>query len=148
MGKIMLNGISYANSENPTPVEANPQETGTADLTKVKIGATVYDIPTGGGGYTLVDGQAVDTGARWIDGTSPIYAVYLSNGITSAGFSWSTTVGRVLKALAFSYDDKGMSEWDTTDITPDLGCQNNFDGTFRVINLQSANSNATLLYVV
>ena len=32
-----------------TDVEANPQETATATLTKLKVGNTVYDIPQGGG---------------------------------------------------------------------------------------------------
>ena len=30
-------------------VEANPSETGTEDLTKLKVGSTVYNIPSGGG---------------------------------------------------------------------------------------------------
>lgn len=31
-------------------VEANPSDSGTADLTKLKVGNTIYDIPSGGGG--------------------------------------------------------------------------------------------------
>lgn len=36
----------------PTPieVEANPQGTGSTDLTKIDVGGTIYNIPSGGGG--------------------------------------------------------------------------------------------------
>lgn len=132
----------------PDAVLANPQDEATADLEKVKIGAVTYGIPASGGGYTLVSNQAVDTGVKWIDGTSPIYAVYLPNGISGSGFTWSTTVGLIVRGITFTYNSKGMSEYDTLDITGELGTQNNFDGTFRAINVDSYRTTATLLYVV
>lgn len=40
----------YKNAiDNLQDVEANPTGTGTADLTKLKVGSTVYNIPSGGG---------------------------------------------------------------------------------------------------
>ena len=40
----------YKNAiDNLQDVEANPSETGTTDLTKLKVGSTVYNIPSGGG---------------------------------------------------------------------------------------------------
>ena len=44
-------------------VEANPSDSGTEDLTKLKVGNTVYDIPSGGGGTEVVanpSGTATD----------------------------------------------------------------------------------------
>ena len=40
----------------PTEVEANPQGTGSTDLTKIGIDGTVYDIPTGGSGSSTLAG--------------------------------------------------------------------------------------------
>ena len=37
----------------PTDVVANPQGTGTTDLTKLQVGNTIYDIPSGGGSSDL-----------------------------------------------------------------------------------------------
>lgn len=132
-----------------TEVIPNPEDEATDELEKIKIGETTYSIPVpSGGGYTLIDGQVVDTGNKWIDGTSPIYAVYLSNGITGAGFKWPTTLGRVIRGIAFRYNAIGMSEWSTVDITSDLGCQNELDGTYRVIFISTVTPGPLLLYLV
>lgn len=40
--------------QDGTIVEANPAETGSTDLTKIKIGDTVYNIPSGGGSNTYL----------------------------------------------------------------------------------------------
>lgn len=46
-------------------VEANPQAAGTTDLTKLKVGSAVYNIPSGGSTYTAgkyieIDGDEID----------------------------------------------------------------------------------------
>lgn len=45
MGKICLNGEEYGNE-----VVANPQGSPTETLSTIQIGATVYELPSGGDG--------------------------------------------------------------------------------------------------
>ena len=43
-----VDGVSDAlYAPTPIDVEANPSRSGTADLTKLKVGSTTYDIPSG-----------------------------------------------------------------------------------------------------
>ena len=157
-----------------TEVVPNPQEEATDELEKVKIGSTVYDIPTGdtlptvtssdegkvlavnssgvwaaeelsSGGFTLIENQLVDTGNKWIDGTSPIYAVYLTNGFGYDGYEWPTTIGRLLKAIQFTYNTLGLNEWKSVDVQSNLFCQNNLNGNYRVINGTTGNQAGPLL---
>ena len=104
----------------PDVVVANPQDTATADLEKVKIGATVYDIPTGGGGgFQMINGQAVDTGNKWIDG-SPIYCYESETGnVPNPSSTGLSTVGChfIISAIKVTYNDDGMFHWKTYDVT-------------------------------
>lgn len=48
--------------QDGTIVVANPAESGSTDLTKLKVGDTIYNIPSGGGVYL----HRLNTGARYI----------------------------------------------------------------------------------
>lgn len=107
----------------PASVEANPQETGTADLEKIKIGATVYDIPTGGG-YTFVNNQVVDTGNTWITGDK-VYAFCSDTGQIPENPSrnrWIQQPGIhfVIKAVKVVYNANGMYEYTSYDVSSDF----------------------------
>lgn len=82
---VQIDGTSIVNegianidsSQFGTKVVANPSDTPTDDLTSIKIGSTVYDIPGGGGGGgTTFMSDYYDTTervvGRWTDG-KPLY---------------------------------------------------------------------------
>lgn len=55
-------GTLALTSDIPT-VEANPTASGTTTLTKLKVGSTVYTLPSGGGGTAGVSSLGGQTGA-------------------------------------------------------------------------------------
>lgn len=66
--------------EKSLSIEANPSTTGTATLTKLKIGSMIYNVPQGstsGGGDTTYRGTA-------ITGTSTTATAFSNSGITAA----------------------------------------------------------------
>jgi phage minor structural protein len=69
-------------------VEANPSASGTEDLTKIKVGDTVYDIPSGGnsGSAMMSDYYSTDERVvgRWTDG-KPLYqkSLVITSNISS-----------------------------------------------------------------
>lgn len=66
--------------EKSLSIEANPSTTGTATLTKLKVGSMVYNVPQGstsGGGDTTYRGTA-------ITGTSTTATAFSNSGITAA----------------------------------------------------------------
>ena len=92
-------------------VEANPSETATDDLTTIKIGDTVYDIP-GGGGSALSDYYSTEERVvgRWVDG-KPLYqkTVYLQNVTINkdsyTSFTLSDHFSNVENAISYDATD-------------------------------------------
>ena len=63
VGTVTINGSGtdlYA--PTPTDVEANPSSTGSTDLTKLKVGSTTYNIPSGGS--TVSVSQTLSSGTE------------------------------------------------------------------------------------
>lgn len=85
---VDANGDAQLNSADfGTPVEANPVEPATDDLTTIKIGTTVYDLPSGGGSsYLASDFYSTDEEVvgSWTD-DKPVYQKTISLSSLSAG---------------------------------------------------------------
>ena len=85
---VDTNGDAQLNSADfGTPVEANPVEPATDDLTTIKIGNTVYDLPSGGGSsYLASDFYSTDEEVvgSWTD-DKPVYQKTISLSSLSAG---------------------------------------------------------------
>ena len=77
----------YKNAiDNLQDVEANPSETGTEDLTKLKVGSTVYNIPSGGG--SSVQFYKLSFNNIYLDSSNKYnITVYLSKSILDNLFS-------------------------------------------------------------
>lgn len=70
-------------------VEANPSGTGTEDLTKLKVGSAVYNIPSGGQ-YTHNYSTSEHAVGKWIDG-SIIYEKTWTGLSIATNTSWHST---------------------------------------------------------
>lgn len=91
--KTKLSGIA----EGATAVVANPSESSSTNLTKIKIGGSVYLIPQGGSGgssvtWTQIQQSGTKIATISVDGTST--DVYAPNGGSGGGdsVSWSQVV--------------------------------------------------------
>lgn len=51
MSKMIFNGLEFVAGIN---VKGNPTGTPTATLTTIQIGDTIYELPSGGGGSSVV----------------------------------------------------------------------------------------------
>lgn len=80
----------YKNAiDNLQDVEANPSETGTTDLTKLKVGSTVYNIPSGG---TNVEANPTGTGTADLTKLKVGGTIYnIPSGSSSGGLTFPTT---------------------------------------------------------
>lgn len=58
------NGTTTAQISDGTEVVANPSGSGSADLTKLEVGGTVYNIPSGGGGSFAYEIAEINLGAQ------------------------------------------------------------------------------------
>lgn len=66
IGTITINGTPITvYAPTPIDVEANPSGSATAgDLTKLKVGSSIYSIPSGGSGHTIIDENGNSMSAR------------------------------------------------------------------------------------
>lgn len=94
---VLVDGVSVVDqngdaqldsSDFGTPVEANPAESPTDDLSTIKIGDTVYDIPSGGGGSSYLASDFYSTDEQvvgsWTD-DKPVYQKTIALSSLSAG---------------------------------------------------------------
>lgn len=94
---VLVDGVSVVDqngdaqldsSDFGTPVEANPVESPTDDLSTIKIGDTVYDIPSGGGGSSYLASDFYSTDEQvvgsWTD-DKPVYQKTIALSSLSAG---------------------------------------------------------------
>ena len=94
---VLVDGVSVVDqngdaqldsSDFGTPVEANPVESPTDDLSTIKIGDTVYDIPGGGGGSSYLASDFYSTDEQvvgsWTD-DKPVYQKTIALSSLSAG---------------------------------------------------------------
>lgn len=93
-GIYYYNGTNYAllDGQGGTTVVANPAETGSTDLTKLKIGDTVYNVPSGGGSNLYLHLLSMGDNNRQAelkiltDYPSPINLTYLKNNYQALSY--------------------------------------------------------------
>ena len=103
-----------------TAVEANPEGTSSTNLTKIKIGSSIYMIPSGGsGGSTVVWNQIQLTGTKiaeiTIDGTTvDVYAP--TGGSGGSSVSWTQILGSGTKIGTITIDGTATDVYAPTPI--------------------------------
>lgn len=163
-GKLHVTGDIEVDGQGIVEVEANPQEEGATDLTKLKVGDIVYNIPSGGGGVTLENITDADGNLRFVGGDLTInetiandltiyfakwslsgshFSIVLSARCTSA-FTGLTTLARAINIPQFIHDKIVAvygSNVDTKEVLYFSGSSGSIGGNFNVY-LQKANTSS------
>ena len=91
-----------------TTVIANPAGAATDTLNKLQVGATIYSIPSGGGGGNHIYSTTEQIVGTWIDGRTVYETTYeFASQLWCASNSWVETVisssgiSQIISALAF-----------------------------------------------
>ncbi len=92
------NVTSHLYAPTPTEVEANPSSTGSTDLTKLKVGSTTYNIPSGGSNVsvsqTLSSGTEV-AGITVNGNETKLYAPTPTNVVANPSGTASTDLEKI-----------------------------------------------------
>ena len=100
---LVMDEVAAGGGGGGTTVIANPSGTATATLNKLQVGATIYDVPSGGGSSGHNWSTTEQVVGTWIDGKT-VYEKTINIGAMVQDSSWHSMnhgITNLLKVISF-----------------------------------------------